>query len=260
MHAADLIAQLSAGKPSSRVFVLVGTETVFQKRCLDGIKSWTHELGLRAEDIELHRGPSIPIAAVLESLRTPPMFASTRAIFIQQAETLKSNALDNLAEILKTPPTDAIVVLQAEKLDGRSRFAKLAKDKGYWIDLQPLKGPALKRFVIHQAKSLGHALSDHDASLLIDSCGSELVNIDDALQRLSLFVGPSQRIDAASIESCITQLPNATIWDLVDSVGASQTKQALRSLEQLLKEGEPPLRLLAMLARQFAFLDDFEVL
>jgi len=63
-------------------------------------------------------------------------------------------------------------------------------------------------------------------------------------------VGPGQRIDQAAVEACVTRIRVDSIWALVDAVGLRDRKKALLAAMSLLADREPPLKILAMLARQ----------
>jgi DNA polymerase-3 subunit delta len=85
---------------------------------------------------------------------------------------------------------------------------------------------------------------------LVDVIGLDLPALDDALERLALYVGPATSIDLAAVEACVTRVRTESIWALVDAVGLRDRATALRATASLLAEREPPLRILAMVARQ----------
>jgi DNA polymerase-3 subunit delta len=141
-------------------------------------------------------------------------------------------------------------VLTATKLDKRSKLYKAAAKAGVAYEAQPLKGPALRRFASDEAERRGHALSSRAADALVEAIGDDLAAIDDAAERLSLYVGAGQKIDVDAVEACVTRIATDSIWALVDAVGMRDTKKALHATGSLLGDREPPLRILAMVARQ----------
>jgi DNA polymerase-3 subunit delta len=85
---------------------------------------------------------------------------------------------------------------------------------------------------------------------LLDAVGEDLSAIDDAIERLSLFVGAGQRIDVESVTMCVTRIRVESIWSLVDAIGLKDRRRGMAAAQSLLADREPPLRLLAMVARQ----------
>ncbi len=53
-----------------------------------------------------------------------------------------------------------------------------------------------------------------------------------------------------AVEACVTRIATDSIWALVDAVGMRDGKKALHAAGSLLADREPPLRILAMVARQ----------
>jgi DNA polymerase-3 subunit delta len=93
-------------------------------------------------------------------------------------------------------------------------------------------------------------LAPEAAAAMLDAVGNDLPAIDDALERLELYVGPSAMIDVAAVDACIAKLRVESIWALVDAVGMRDRRTALKAAASLLASREPPLRILAMVARQ----------
>jgi DNA polymerase-3 subunit delta len=146
------------------------------------------------------------------------------------------------------------LVLTADKLDGRSRFTKRAKKQGYLVDASPLRPNELRGFVREEAKRRGLTLRADAGAALVDALGSDLPAIDDALERLSLYMGDARTVELDAVERCVTRVATESIWALVDGMGARDRVKTLSAARSLLSAGEPPLRLLAMVTRQLRML------
>ena len=155
-----------------------------------------------------------------------------------------------LAEYCQNPSESACLVMTAEKLDGRGKLARSAKKLGIVFEAKPIRFGRLRSFVESETKSRGHTIAPDAVALVIDSVGEDLAALDDALERLSLYAGAGQRIDAAMVQACVTRIRIDSIWALVDAIGLKDQKKAVGALSSLLADREPPLRLLAMVARQ----------
>jgi DNA polymerase III delta subunit len=121
--------------------------------------------------------------------------------------------------------------------------------KGFFEAL-PIKERDTRGFVTQEARRRKLRIAPQAIDALVDSVGVDLPAIDDALERLSLFVGPEGSIDLAAVDACVTRVRSESIWALVDAVGLRDRKTALRATASLLADREPPLRILAMVARQ----------
>src|SRR5690606_14901870 len=101
-----------------------------------------------------------------------------------------------------------------------------------------------------EAKARGHALGLDATRALLDALGDDLGALDDALERLSLFVGEGQPIELPAIEACVTRARAETIWALVDGVSARDARQTVAAASSLLADRQAPLYILSMVARQ----------
>jgi len=159
--------------------------------------------------------------------------------------------LDRLASYLDEPVGTCCLVLTAEKIDGRTRLARVAKKGGYWIDAGPLKTGELRGFAAAEAAHRGYKLEAEAAACLVDAIGNDLSAIDDALERLSLYVGGKGKpIDVDAVEACVSRVRVESIWALVDAVAVRDKRSILAAAASLLSNSEPPLKILSMIARQ----------
>ncbi|MDQ3035901.1 MAG: DNA polymerase III subunit delta [Myxococcota bacterium] len=232
------------------VVVLVGSERFLADRAAKLLKKAVVGDGPTGFNDDVFQGAQVVAQRVIGAARTLPMMAQARYVLIRDAEAIPAAELEGLATYVAAPSPSTCVVLVAQKLDGRSKLAKAAKAAGAWIDCEPLKGVMLERFVAGEAKRRGHAIDAAAGGALLDAIGSDLAALDDAVERLSLYVGKGAPIDVAAVEASIARIRVDSIWTVVDAVAARRTKVALEAVGSLLADREPPLKILAMVARQ----------
>lgn len=249
MHISELIRSARAGK-FAPVHVLVGEERFFIDRAIRALYQAVIGDGPKGFNDELLDGKTATAKRISEAANTLPMMAKARFILVRRLDELPASEVDGLVAYLNAPSDTTCVVLTADKIDGRSKIANLAKKKGYWADAASLKPGEVRSFIIDEAKARGAKLDANAAAGLADALGTDLSAIDDALERLSLFVGNGGTIDSAAVEACVTRIRVDSIWSLVDAVGTRDGRKALAAASSLLADREPPLRILSMIARQ----------
>ncbi len=232
------------------VYVFVGTERLLVERAVEAIRSAVDEMGAPGFNVEVFDGKGLDASRVISAARTLPMMADKRFVLVRHADSMAPTEQNKLAAYLDDPAESACVVVTADKLDGRGKLAKAAKKAGSVIDAKPLRGRELREFIRAEATTRDHNIEPKAIETLLDSVGDDLGAIDDAIERLSLFVGPGQRIDANSVMQCVTRIRVESIWSLVDAIGLRDKRQGIAAAQSLLDDREPPLRLLAMVARQ----------
>ncbi len=232
------------------VYVLVGTERLLIERAVAAVRKAVDSMGAPGFNVEVFDGKGLEASRVISAARTLPMMADLRLVLLRHVDAMTPTELKNLTAYLDDPSDSSCVVLTATKLDGRSPFTKTAKKKGYLIEAKPLRGAALRDFIRAEAAAREHSIVPQAIEALLDAVGDDLAAIDDAMERLSLFVGAGQRIDADAVMTCVTRIRVESIWSLVDAIGLKDRRKGIAAAQSLLDDREPPLRLLAMVARQ----------
>ncbi len=232
------------------VYVLAGTERLLVERAVDAIRKAVDATGAPGFNTEIFDGKGLDAARAISAARTLPMMADKRLVLIRHVDAMTPTEQNALALYLEDPADSGCLVMTADKLDGRSKLAKAAKKKGVLVDAKPLRGRELREFIRAEAGARDHNIAPQAVETLLDAVGDDLSAIDDAMERLSLFVGAGQRIDAEAVMQCVTRIRVESIWSLVDAIGLKDRRKGVAAAQSLLDDREPPLRLLAMVARQ----------
>ncbi len=220
------------------------------ERAVDAVRAAVDSMGAPGFNVEVFDGKGLDAAKVISAARTLPMMADIRLVLLRHVDAMTPTEQTNLAAYLDDPSDSTCLLVTATKLDGRSKLAKAAKKAGVLIETKPLRGRDLREFIRAEATAREHNITSPAIEALLDAVGDDLAAIDDAMERLSLFVGAGQRIDPDAVMMCVTRIRVESIWSLVDAIGLKDRRKGIAAAQSLLDDREPPLRLLAMVARQ----------
>jgi DNA polymerase III subunit delta len=245
----QLIRDARRGK-FNPIHLIVGTERLLAERAVNELQRAVLGGANDPFNREVFSGKGLDVSRLLEAVKTLPMMGQMRFVLLRGLDLIPDSQLESLKDYFESPAPTTCLVCTAEKLDGRLRLAKIAKDRGFWTEVAALKGNQIRGFLNAEAELRGHALAADAAEALLDAIGNDLDGIDDGLERLSLFVGPAKPITLEAVRVCISRSRVESVWSLVDSVGMRDARAALQASNSLLADGEPALRLLGMIARQ----------
>jgi DNA polymerase-3 subunit delta len=248
----SLIESAEQGK-YGMVHLLVGTERLFIDRAVLALRRASVGDGDPWNE-EIFQAKVANSARVVDAARTLPMLGKVRFVLVRGLHELPEKEHERLLDYLAQPVDTCCLVLTAEKLDGRSKLVKLAKQRDYLCDAQPLKPGAMRGFTAREARRRELRIDEPAVAALVDSVGTDLGALDDALERLSLYAAPGESIDLAAVEACVSRVRVESIWALVDAVSARDRRTALKAAASLLDDREPPLRILSLLSRQLRLL------
>jgi DNA polymerase-3 subunit delta len=246
----QVLEQLSQGPPEP-VYYLFGPETFFMDRVLELVLERAFPGG-DGRDLNYHilAGKEIKGEAVVREARTMPMFSPLRVLLLRQVHMALASELEPLVGYVKAPsPSTCLLLFSTGKVDGRTTFGRALSQKAVIVECRhPFESqlpPILQRMARQRQVELGPEVVGY----LVEVVGSDLLALDDAVERLRLFAGERRKIDLETARKCIADTRVHEIWDLTDAIGNRDLEQALKVLGRLRSEGTEALRLLPMMAR-----------
>lgn len=194
------------------------------------------------------------VDTVLGAARTAPMMARQRLVRLSGVDrwdakgAAKAGGLDALADYAADPVPSTVFVISATKINGSRRLMKIAKKGGFLVTCAQLKRRELPGWIQRVAKSKGHTIAPASADALAELMGPELGPVMDAIERLSLYVGPGAVIDEDAVANVVTRVRQETVWALVDALAARDTAGALSALHDAYDARDGGLPLLGAIA------------
>lgn len=198
---------------------------------------------------------------VLEDVETSPFLVSRKLVIASNAlfltgakETGKLNHnLDQLLTYLKQPVDTCVFILmvEADKLDERKKVVKQLKAQDCLLPFTVLSAEELNDWVARRARSHQFSFAEGAADHLLLCAGTNLHNLASEIQKLSIYIGNEGVVDQAVIDRLVVRTTEQNVFILIDYMVRRQIDQALSTLNELAKQKEEPIKLLALMARQF---------
>jgi len=163
-----------------------------------------------------------------------------------------------LADVLERgQPGGAILLFTATVADSRKRVVKRLADVGAVVDLSVprersggLTEDAVTAVVRNVTEAFGKRLSAAALNLVRRRTGPDAAELASEIEKLCLYVGDREEIDVGDVGAVVRDMGESWIFDFTAALAARQLAAAVSLLRDLLDQGEPPLRLLAMIARE----------
>lgn len=268
------------------ITLIHGPAELLRAEALDALRRDLHEDEALA-DLNTTRldGQQIAVADLRNACDTLPFLAERRLVIVEgllrrlvattrRPKPAEGNAADEaageepigeankaqvqqlLAYLDQVPPSTELVFVEEEALttgpllrrllelqrDGRSRIILCA---------QP-KRNELVDWVRARSRLRGVQLDPGALADLVDYIGDDLRQLDQELIKLAQYTAGTRPVTRADVRRLVPATRAANIFDLVEALGQDDATTAGRLLHHALDhDGEQPLRLLAMIARQY---------
>lgn len=218
-------------------------------------------------------GKTISAGLIEATGRALPFLAETRLVLVENlTESAAGRAvIDELSDLLKTLPDSSRLVfietgLGEDDADGgdRKRLAgrqQVIRKLANLIENDP-RGQVhvydlprdLVRWLQDRAKQHGVSLDPAAARRLAERLGNALVLADTEIAKLAAYTAGKRSISAADVDDLTPYAAEANIFHMVDALGQRSGEKAIRALRQLLDDGDEPLRIFALITRQYRLL------
>lgn len=264
--------RLEAGD-TAPVYLVFGSEAFLRDRFVSRLKqrifgasgaSGLGELNLLEWD-----GAENPLEPALAAAGTAPFMAERRLVLIKNPPVLggrggrddeseeqsesgaSSQDEEALLRYLARPvPTTCLVLVAGAGVDKRRRLFKLLDQAGEVAECAPLKEADLPNWLRQRARELGGEIQADAAALLAQRLPEDLYAADSELRKVLLHAGQGNAATRADVAAVVAGADEGDIFALLDAIGRRDAKHALERLAALLRTGEPPIRILFMIARQ----------
>jgi DNA polymerase-3 subunit delta len=253
VNATELKRECEAGR-LRRAYLLAGDEPLLRDDALALLRA--SALGSGDADFNLDRfDAGCTAGALVDALRTLPVFAERRLVVLVEPEGKRASAralLDAVADwVAEDDAEDAsLLVVTASKADKRARWVKAFGDAVVVCEA-PKRARELAVFVQEEAKRQEVELERGVAEALAERVGPQLLLLRNEIAKLALLAGPGQPVSRAHVGAGTALSAEEPIWDLTDAIGEGRSAEALRVLGRLLAAGAPPPVLLGALVSHF---------
>lgn len=227
---------------SAPVYLLTG-ETFLAEEAVDRIRNEAATDPLS----EASFGPDAPAAEILGALETPSLLGGRRLVVVRDAHDLGKEQVEALLRYLETPSPSAVLILVAA---GRTKVDAAVKATGAVVAMEAPKGRRLVAWIRERGRERRLRVDDRAGWALVDSVGTELRDLDAALEQLATGLGDGATVGPAEVRNAFPRLADERVYAFQDAVGERKLPVAMTALRRLLEQGDEPLMIFGSLSSQ----------
>ncbi|HEY8279129.1 MAG TPA: DNA polymerase III subunit delta [Bdellovibrionota bacterium] len=206
---------------------------------------------------EVVYGDEIDAPALLDSARTLSLWDPHKFILVRQAEKVSAKNWEILMSLLESPPERCTILFQSFKADGRMKFFQnLAKagEQFVQVKLDPSAGGEWSKWLQAFLKDNDKELSADARALLQEWTGGSLTELKHLVDRAALYAGGATEIRREHVSAVGYRTTPEDIFRLSGAILAGDRASVLVLMETLMRQGEEPVALVGLIARQYRWL------
>lgn len=219
------------------------------------------------------------ISKLVNLIEAYPVFDSKNIIVVQETGLFKNSrnntaaeeegesksglAIDKLIKLFGNMPEYSIVLFMVagkkvkqsyKEVSKLNKLYKAIEKFGAAVEVLPLSIKETRPWIVHRLaedgkKAVPGAL-DYIMEVLSIMPQISLGFLDNELAKLVLYCRESREITRQSIMEVLSSVPEVSIFSMLEALSNKETAKTAKLLKAQLAEGEPPLKILALLSRQ----------
>lgn len=176
-------------------------------------------------------------ADVVNACMRYPMFGDKQVVILKEAQQMKE--LDKLEAYIEKPLQSTIFVVahKEKKVDGRSKLAKLLKEKAEVLSTKKMYDNELPSWTQDYIESKGYQPTQKAIQLLVEHIGNDLSRISNEVDKVILNLGSRTSITEDDIENFVGISKEYNVFELQNAVGKKNLSKALQIVQYF--EGNP---------------------
>lgn len=248
-------------KQFSPFYVLYGSETFLLEEIEQMIIQQAVEEASRSFNVSRFDMAESPVDAAVEEVEVLPFIGERRVVIIENPIFLtgkndKSKIEHNLAKLeqyIGHPSPTSIMIFAAdyEKLDQRKKLVKKLKESGEVLAFSSLNEEAIYDLLRDRAERESVVFTKEAHERLMQFIGADLFHLTSEVDKMVLYAGENGKIDAEVVDLLSAKTLEANVFALIDKVAGNRMDEGFSILHDLYKQNEEPIKLLALVARQF---------
>lgn len=157
-------------------------------------------------------------------------------------------------------PHSVCVVFVEESVDKRLKSLDVVKKAGLVVEFEYQKAADLVKWVQKVFKASGKELDPLTAAQFVENCEPGMTDILNEANKVILYLEDRNRVTADDLERVCVKSIKSRIFDLLDAVSAKNSGQALKLLDEMIRQKEPVQKILFMIAKQLRILLQIKLL
>jgi len=219
------------------VYWLEGEEEYYIDQLVDYAESRILSPEEAGFNLTVFYGKDADWTAVINACRRYPMFAERQVVILKEAQQMRD--IDKLEPYIDKPLASTVLVVayKEKKVDGRSRLAKLLKEKAELFSTKKLYENQLPEWANGLIRSKGYEITQKALLLLVDHIGNDLSRINNEIDKLLVNLAGSKRISEDDIERYVGVSKEYNVFELQDAFAKKDKVKAVRIIQYF--EGNP---------------------
>jgi len=168
---------------------------------------------------------------LINTCRKYPMFSDLQVVILKEAQAMRE--IDRLEAYIDKPLNSTLlfVAYKDKKVDGRTKLAKLLKDRAVHFTSKKLYDNELPEWPAGLVRSKGFPITSKALFVLIDHIGNDLSRLNNEIDKLVLNLSNRKNITEDDIETFVGVSKEFNVFELQQAIANKDMYKAMRIIQ-----------------------------
>lgn len=214
-----------------------------------------------------YKGEAPDMNELIEYADTVPFFAPRRVIVLEDTGLFRSSD-DRLASYLRNmPDTTYMIFVECYKgdkidekkyektlVDKRYKLYKAVHELGRVVEFKRVEDDMLVKWLLKKFADAKLNVTRNAMECLLDYAGNDMMRLGNETEKLICYRLGHNSVDEDDVKAICSRSIENDIFEMVGAIAAGNKRKALKLYYDLLELKESPIKILALIAREFNLL------
>lgn len=232
-----------------KLYLLYGDEDYLKKQYRDKL---VHALVAEGDTMNFAKydGQNVSVGELIDLAETLPFFAERRVILVTDSGFFKSSEEQLALYFAEIQDTTCMIFVESE-VDKRSKTYKAAVKAGSAVDFSMPDERMLTSWMMARVKQAGKTMTQEAWTEFFDRTNDSMDHMNLEMEKLLSYVYDKDCISLADVEAICTKQMHSKVFDMISFIASKNLPKVLELYHDMLAAKEPPIRILALIIRQF---------
>ena len=213
------------------LYWLEGEEEYFIDQVIDYAEKSILNESEASFNLTIFYGRDVSWPDLINACRKYPMFSDKQVVILKEAQAMREiEKLENYVE-KPLPSTLLFVAYKGKKIDGRTKLAKLLKDKSVLLSTKKMYENELPDWTNNLVKTKGYTITNKALFLLIDHIGNDLSRLNNEIAKLALNLNDRKNITEDDVETFVGISKDFNVFELQQAIANKDLYKAIRIIQ-----------------------------
>ncbi|MFZ7131724.1 MAG: DNA polymerase III subunit delta [Eubacteriales bacterium] len=246
------------------IYLFYGEEDLLGRMMLDHIKEALIQPAFAQMNVHSLDGKTISVDEIIHACETLPFMNDKRMVIVYGSTMLNGNChvsskdIDELCHYLENIPDTTQLLFINQEIDKKRKLFKTLQKRAGVVEYNKLQKNDLMKWIHKRITMQGKKIHPKAIDVFIEHSDylnkdskTTLFDIENEIEKLVAFSKDMDSIQINQVQCVVQEKLDTNIFRLLELMGNGRAGESIQLLDILLYGGEPPIKILYMLIRQF---------